>query len=283
MTLFLDFRTAEVGGAVWGPQLLEGDGAAQPLALRVVPDTAARRLLAGRSLVFATHGFNVRRSQGARALGALDQFLQLPPPYLMIGMLWPGDSWLPVVDYPFEGEVAMDCGARLARYCGDLAAGAESFSFVSHSLGARLVLEAVARLGRKARSVCLTAAAINRDCLTAEYTRAARNAERIAVLASHEDWVLKVAFTVGDPLAWLLRSDHELFRLALGYDGPPPNNPAPVARPWQISDAENYGHGSYLPPSSGVAFPPASGAQWPEAARFMRRALLGEVQTWPII
>src|SRR5579863_7031136 len=100
-------------------------------------------------------------------------------------MLWPGDAWLPVVDYPFEGSVAIDCGRKLADFCNRWCTGAQSISFLSHSLGARLVLEAVAHLGRQARAVCLMAGAINRDCLTAEYARAAANAAAISVLASH--------------------------------------------------------------------------------------------------
>src|SRR5262249_51801514 len=136
----------------------------------------------GRNLLFATHGFNVSRPHGATSLGTLDRYLGLAPPNLFIGVLWPGDSWLPIVDYPFEGDVAIDCGRRLAAFCNERCAVAQSISFLSHSLGARLVLEATAHLARQAHSICLAAGAINRDCLTSEYSGAAGNAALISLL-----------------------------------------------------------------------------------------------------
>ena len=71
-------------------------------------------------------------------------------------MLWPGDSIIPIVDYPIEGNVAMQSGDFLAEFCNTSCASAQSFSFASHSLGARFVLQAVAKLNRKAQSVCLS-------------------------------------------------------------------------------------------------------------------------------
>src|SRR5262249_1877754 len=177
--------------------------------------------LAGKNALFATHGFNVTQSEGAASLGALDKYLNLTPPSLLVGVLWPGDSYIPIVDYPFEGDVAIDCGQRLAAFCNDCCPSAQTLSFVSHSLGARLILQAVGGLARKAQSVCLTAAAINRDCLNTEYAAAARNSQSISILSSREDYVLKIAFSVGDPFADLLHDDHTPFEMALGYAGPP--------------------------------------------------------------
>lgn len=281
MTYFLNFRTAGVGGATVDPYLLEGEGTAAPPALSVVDPTQLPWIFAGKNLLFAAHGFNVDYPSGACALGLLDEYLALPPPGLFIGLLWPGDSWLPIVDYPFEGDVAVDCGRRLAAFCNGYCAEAQSLSFASHSLGARFILEAVSHLGRTARSVCLTAAAINRDCLTTQYATAAGNAERISILASGEDSVLKIAFSVGDPFADLLRDDHTPFQAALGTHGPPQPLPDRVLYPWQIPDAADYGHHDYLPPSPAVALPPAPNAKWPNAADFVKRAFLGQSQVWP--
>jgi hypothetical protein len=281
MTYFLNFRVQGVGGAVIDPYLLEGDGTAVPPALSVVPWALVPSIVAGQNLLFATHGFNVSYQAGACSLGLLDEYLNLASPNLFIGMLWPGDAWLPIVDYPFEGDVAIDCGGRLARFCNNWCAGVQSLSFLSHSLGARLVLQAIAHLQRKAQSVCLTAAAINRDCLTAEYARAMDNSTVISILASHQDYVLKLAFTVGDPFADLLHDDHTPFQPALGAGGPPTPAPLPVRYPWQIPDASDYGHHDYLPPSPAVPLPPPLGAKWPLAAGFMKQAFLGLQQTWP--
>jgi hypothetical protein len=282
MTYFLDFRTRNVGGAVTDPRLFEGDGVAAPLTFTPVPEQRIPSVVVGKNLLFAVHGFNVSRIQGACSLGTLDTYLNLVSPSLFIGVLWPGDSWLPIVDYPFEGSVSLDCGSRLASFCNNQSSSARSLSFFSHSLGARLVLRAVAGLGRKAQSLCLTAGAINRDCLTSEYSVAADNSELIAGLASRNDDVLKCAFTVGDPFADLLHDDHTPFQAALGSAGPRlPTPQPPLCYPWQIPDARDYGHGDYLPPhpSSGLSPPP--GARWPLVADFMKRTFLGQQQNWP--
>ena len=280
MTHFLNFRVQSVGGAVVDPYLLEGDGTAVPPALSVVPWAQVPSIVGGKNLLFATHGFNVSYQAGAYSLGWLDRYFNLPSSNLVIGILWPGDSWLPIVDYPFEGNFALDCGRRLANFCDKWCLGAQSLSFLSHSLGARLVLEAVTHLDRPAQSVCLTAAAINRDCLTTEYSAAAANCALISVLASHEDWVLKFAFSVGDPFADLLHDDHTPFQAALGSAGPPPPIPQSVRYPWQIPNGEDYGHHDYLPPDP-TSLPPPDGTKWPRAADFMKRTFLCQPQTWP--
>jgi hypothetical protein len=281
MTYFLNFRVRDVGGPVVDPFLLEGDGTAVQPALSVVSWAQVLSIVAGKNLLLATHGFNVSYQEGACSLGLLDRYLNLTGPNLFIGVLWPGDAWLPIVDYPFEGGVALDCGGRLATFCNDQCARAQSLSFLSHSLGARLVLEAIAHLERKAQSVCLTAPAINRDCLTTNYSDAASNSTLVSILASHEDDVLKIAYSVGDPFADLLHDDHTPFQAALGFAGPPTPALEPIHYPWQIPDEDGYGHHDYLPPGKTIALPPAPGARWPKAADFMRRAFFGQSQTWP--
>jgi hypothetical protein len=278
MTLFLNFRTRTVGGAVnTNPQLYEGLGDRTQPGLTLIPPAQLRATFAGKSVLFGVHGFNVSQSDGAMSLGLLDHYVALTGSSLFVAVLWPGDSIIPVIDYPFEGNVAIDCGRRLAAFCNDFCSTAQAISFVSHSLGARLVLEAVSALNKKASTVCLTAAAVNRDCLTTEYATAAKNCEKISILASREDTVLKLAFPVGDPLSVLLHADHIPFQIALGSEGPPTPAPALVCSPWQISDAEqaggDYNHGDYLPPKSP--------GKWPRVADFVKRAFLGQPQVWP--
>src|SRR5581483_6449595 len=198
---------------------------------------------------------------------------------LFIGVLWPGDYWLPVVNYPFEGAVSMDCGRRLADFCDQRLAAAASLSFASHSLGARLVLEAVKHLGRRARALCLTAGAINNDCLATEYGDATDNATAVALLASRADHVLRLAFPLGDVVADLLHDDHTPFESALGYSGPRLPAPPPVAAPWQIPDIAGYDHGDYLP-TAGQATP-APDARCRAVAGFIARCFHGQPQPWP--
>ena len=229
MTLYLNFRSQGVGGAIVDPYLLEGNGTAAPPALKAVAwaDIAAK--VAGKDVLLGIHGFNVNYRSGANSFGLLDGSLGLVESEIFIGVLWPGDFWIPAVNYPFEGSDAMECGRRLADFCTRWLFEAQSLSFFSHSLGARLALEAVTHLDRRARMLCLTAAAINRDCLTAEYRSAAANADTIFLLSSHSDTVLRLAFPMGDPISNILHHDHAFFGAALGYEGPP--SPAGPWRP----------------------------------------------------
>ena len=48
-----------------------------------------------------------------------------------MGVLWPGDAWIPVVNYPFEGNDARNSGNNLADYCNTELGSALSLSFVS--------------------------------------------------------------------------------------------------------------------------------------------------------
>jgi len=164
VTNYVSFRAGPVGGAIIDPLLLTGTGGGlRPMTPQEVADAVT-----GRNLLFAVHGYNVNMATGISQLGQIGNRLALPPSASFFGVLWPGDHAVPVVSYPFEGGEAVQCGRRLARLCNLRFAPAASFSFVAHSLGARLVLEAVKGLDRKARAVCLAAAAVDRDALTSK-------------------------------------------------------------------------------------------------------------------
>lgn len=283
MSLFVNFRSHPHGGSVRDAQVLEGDGSARPIALVALTQAAVAARVADKDVVFGIHGFNVNLEEGATSLGQFEGQLGLGANDVYFGVLWPGDSWLPVVNYPFEGTVAMDCGGRLATLCKTALAAARSFAFVTHSLGARVGLECTRQLDRPARVLCLTAAAINRDSLTAQYQGATSNATTIALLASHGDMVLKFAFAIGDPISEALYDDHRAFQKALGYDGPPTPAPATVRSPWQIPDGGptgGYGHHDYLPPSDRVD-DVATGPRWVRVAAYAGQALRGEAGPWP--
>lgn len=284
MTFYLNFRADSVGGGVIDASPRQGKVNADqsaPIQLSWLELGAIRRLVRGRDVLFGVHGFNVNMDYGTRMMARLEPRLCLTTSDVFFGVLWPGNSWLPGVDYPFEGDFAIDSGNKLATFCNIWLAGARSISFLSHSLGARVVLQALTRLQRKARSVCLTAAAVNQGALAEEYAAAAGNALAISVLASHEDTVLKLAYPPGDAISNALHHDHPYFEPALGYDGPPPPPPQ-VSPPWQISDSENYDHGDYHPP--GDPGPPPAGLtppKWLVVADYMFRAYRGLPQSWP--
>lgn len=282
MTRFLTLRTHDVGGAVQFPQAVDCDVAAAPLSYRPVADADIRRWVAGRDLVLAIHGFNVSRPSGAGSLGALEAYLALPANYRFFGVLWPGDFWLPVVNYPWEAGQAVTAGRKIATYANDVFAGAASISFISHSLGARVLLEAVKNLDREAAQLCITAGAIDDNCLNAEYLKARENAARSSVLSSLADRVLQLAYPAGGAVAdILLGAGDSPWDAALGRTGPkPPFRPPVFEEP--IPPALGYDHGDYLPPSDiAAAIPPSPGAKWPTAADYMKRAVTGLPNLWP--
>ena len=243
MTLFIDLRATQIGGIGAAEATLWDDGT-QPVS----SGDFARRTR-GLDLVLATHGFNVDRQRAVETLSAWSQLCKLPPTSLFVGVLWPGDSqFVPVIDYPIEGSEAVASGKVLARFVNEHAGGAASISLVSHSLGARMILEALEDLERDARRVILMAAAIEDDCLANEYQRAAAKAAELYVLASRSDAVLEFAFPGGNLIGEILMRGHPYCRTALGREGPS----KPVALDqrggiWQIPDDWDYGHGDYLP------------------------------------
>ena len=271
MTLFVNFRTSPVGGdIVEDPYVLDGDGLQDPVQLRTVGWTIPPARVAGRHVVFATHGFNVSYRAGVHVLAQLEQTLALGDAFLFVGVLWPGDYWIPVINYPAEASDAVRCGQLLAGLVNRTLSGASAVSFVSHSLGGRLIFEAVAHLDAPADQVCVLAAAVDDNCLsTRQYSIVRANARRVSVLASTEDLVLRLAYPLGDFAADVaFDGDDSPWRGALGYRGPRPSRVDRVeAR--QIDPANHIGHLEYLPSAGGLV------------EGYVREVLHGLPPTWP--
>lgn len=257
MTTFIDLRATPSGGFV-----------ATTLALLLQDGTTALTVgqfesqIAGKDLVLATHGFNVSGPSGLKSLSAWDGLCGLPNPYEYVGVLWPGDSSiLPVLDYPVEGSVALDSGRLLAQFLNDHATGAASISLVSHSLGARTMLETVNNMNRPVAALILMAGAIEDDCLTGEYADAIQKVGQVRVVASRKDWVLELAFPIGNPIGEVVMSGHPYFRRALGRQGPSSLVGLDSrCRTWQIPDGWGYVHSDYLPGDAVAArMPPPLG------------------------
>jgi len=244
VTLFIDLRATPNGGIVAAEATVWDDGT------RPVPATEFAERVRGLDVLLATHGFNVDRQQGIDALSKWGGLCQLPPSSLFVGVLWPGDSqFFLVIDYPFEGTEAITSGKLLADFLNENAANAASLSFVSHSLGARTVLEAITGLNIAAvRRLIIMAGAIEDDCLVNEYQDAAAKAAEIFVLSSRSDAVLEFAFPVGNLVGEIVMRGHPYDKPALGRDGP--SQPIPLSQrggAWQIPDPWDYGHLDYLP------------------------------------
>jgi esterase/lipase superfamily enzyme len=271
--LFLNFRTDGVGGDIVSePYILEGDGQVDPVALQTLGWTIPRERIAGRTVVFAAHGFNVSYAAGVHTLAQLESDLRLGPRFVFVGVLWPGDYWIPVVNYPAEAGDAVRCGRLLATFVNKRLGAAGAVSFLSHSLGGRLVLEAVKNVERPVKEVCVTAAAVDDDCLAGpQYADVRAKAERVSVLASKADLVLRLAYPGGDFISDVLLHDPDSpWRGALGYEGPQPDGLERVAHA-QIPKAEGYNHGDYF----------STTARATRSWTFMREALLDLPHDWP--
>jgi hypothetical protein len=263
MALFLDLRAMPTGGFV-ADEVRVLDAEHRILS----PDVFARQVQ-GHDLLLATHGFNVSGEHGMQALGGWEGLCGLPNPYTYVGVLWPGDSrFLPVVDYPIEGTVALYSGRLLARFLNGYATRAATVSFSSHSLGARVLLETVLNLDRRVHTALLMAGAIEADCLTREYAQASAKIDRILVLASESDLVLQFAFPVGNLLGEIVMEGHPYASRALGRDGPETTiGLVGECRSWQIPKGWKFGHGDYLPgkdAGSPFPFPPPQPVPGPD-------------------
>lgn len=255
MTIFLNLRSRPAGGEVADQvsarqvTIDPGTGTATDTELSL-SDLAAAVL--GKNVILATHGFNVNRLDGYRKLSNWNNLLQLDNTWLFVGIVWPGDSsWLGPLCYPGEGRHALACGDLLAPFVLTNFAGANSLSFVSHSLGARFFLQTITTLHKLApalpiRQIGLMAGAINHDCLTAEYASAAGSIGKIDILASVKDEVLAAAFPIGNIFEGIIDAHHPWFQSALGHKGP---KTIPIGKStggFQIPRNWNFGHGSYL-------------------------------------
>jgi Alpha/beta hydrolase of unknown function (DUF900) len=270
MTRFLDVRLSAVGG-----------GLAASVAISRATETGNYQSLCkaqllhdiqGRHVLIATHGFNVDRTAGIASLSNWERLLQLAPPSVFMGLLWPGDSiWLHGLDYPEEPRVADEAGRLLGPFLDANFGEAASISFASHSLGARVLLATVSKMSRPIRRAMIMAGAIDDDCLNAEFQTAAAKIGEISVLASHEDKVLSTAFPLGNFFGGVIAAGHPWWSAALGQGGPSSPRPSNFQAPFEIPDSWDFNHDDYLqldPPSPSIMVPtdvPPDGSSKPGA------------------
>jgi hypothetical protein len=270
MTRFLDVRLDPVGGVLAASVALhQGTGINNYVSLDLQQLLADIR---GCNVLIGTHGFHVNRADGIACLSNWEALLQLADPALFIGLLWPGDSiWAQGLDYPVEPRIANEAGQLVAPFIDANFAGAASISFVSHSLGARVVLQTVANLSLPVRRVVLMAGAIDDNCLVTEFQTAAAKIGTISVLASKKDAVLAALFPLGNLIGGIIAAGHPWWHAALGHAGPS-QRPANLQAPYEIPDGWDFGHHNYLqvdpPPMPAIVLPtdvPAQGSAIPAA------------------
>lgn len=246
-----------------------------------VPDLAVQREVAGKHVILAVHGFNVSRQNGVRSLAGLERALALRPDETFFGVLWPGDWWIPVINYPSEAKDAVRSGRQLATYIDANMAAAAAVSIVSHSLGGHLLLETAKTVRRPLNELCVTAGAVDNNCLSLEYVAAKSASRRISVLSSRGDRTLRLAYPLGDfgsDVFW--GDDDSPWRGALGLKGPHPVEAPPKVEHQPIPHEPRkaaYDHGHYFPPGG---FGAAQTGKWTRAAAFIRRCLDGAPRSW---
>jgi hypothetical protein len=284
VTHFINLRAGPYG-AVCSPYVLTGDALVNPSTLVSVNWDGVPFLVKGKNVLLVAHGFNVDYEGGSRSLQRLEAALNIDPSReAFFGVLWPGDWAIPAINYPAEDRIASHAGALLGDFCNRWLASAASISFASHSLGARVILEAIQASNRRIKLACITAGAVNSAALSEEYEKAAANCDAIRTLSSLEDLVLGLAFPPGDAFADLLDPDHPPFEPAMGRGGPTGAYPSSV-KPSEIPDSPPYDHGNYLP--SGAAIDPgpaaAGAADWRNAAQFIASTFRGRTPAWPTV
>jgi hypothetical protein len=214
----ISVRVRAVGGGVAGSVTPAPSG----------PD----RLQGKRHVVLFVHGFNNTEAAARESYQRAFSNVLDPVGYFF----WPGDirAWVAIsaLSYPWQIKHALTSAQRLADYLTGLL-GPErtpaAVTFICHSLGARLVLEAVrlaladGRRWPEVRLLCLMAAAVPLDLVEAGQAleAAARHARSLAIFYSRADQVLHLAFPPGEEAAypWI---EHKLYHRALGRFGPPP-------------------------------------------------------------
>ena len=282
MTHFVNLRAGPYG-SVCSPYVLTGDALADPPALTSILTEGTPFLVKGKHVLLVSHGFNVDYPSGAKSLQRLETAMGIDPDTeAYFGVLWPGDWCIPAINYPAEDAIASHAGALLGEFCNRWLASAASVSFASHSLGARVILEAIQTCGRRVRMACITAGAVNSAALSEEYAKAAANCDEIRTLSSLKDLVLEFAFPAGDFFADLLDPDHPPFEPALGRGGPTGPCP-PTIKPSEIPDTPPSDHGDYLPSGAQAppAGPPPGGPDWCNPAAFIAAAFRRQHPTWP--
>jgi hypothetical protein len=269
MTYFIDLRADSNGGnpvATVGDIVVRSDAQPYPNPAASL-EPALLQEIEGRDVLLGTHGFHVNRDDGISNLGNWSQWLHLGDAGVFVGVLWPGDSkWIPYLDYPVEGNEAIRSGQLLAAYLGAKFGAANSLSFASHSLGARVILETIRNLpgSVQVKAAAIMAGAIDDNCLNNEYKDAAARVGKITVLYSSYDDVLKWAFPVGNPLSGILTRGDPYWHGALGRFGPnPPDQPANVWKNPVLPDSWEFGHGSYINYSQPTPGQPNSPAFYP--------------------
>ncbi len=241
MDWFLDLRAWGRGGPVGTLKVSDGTKFYQDV-------NSLLNDIRGRDVFLMAHGYHVDRKDGIQSLTQWKSKLEIDARPVFIGVLWPGDCVLPIfIDYVWEGSEAEKSGTMLGEFVRDNFGFAASWTFASHSLGARVVLQAIQTLADsdRVRNLILLAAAIEDDTLLHEFNDAAKKVDRMSIVYSFEDHVLQLAYPAGNLIGGLIERGDPNVKAALGRLGPssPMANIVPNLR---LPSFWKYGHTDYM-------------------------------------
>jgi pimeloyl-ACP methyl ester carboxylesterase len=204
-----------------------------------------------RHVVLFVHGFNNAEEAARTSYGGVFTTVLADVGYFY----WPGDTRagfiLSAPTYPLQITSALDSARRLADYLkGVVGPGGSpsAVSFVGHSLGCRLILEAM-RLALndglswpEVRVTALMAAAVPVDLVEEgqPLDAAARSARTLALFYSRADQVLNLSFPPGQAAAFAFGIEKAAYGVAVGRFG------QPVGLPAERVDT-GLGHSEYWP------------------------------------
>jgi esterase/lipase superfamily enzyme len=204
-----------------------------------------------RHLVLFVHGFNNSFDQAQGSYNAVFTGVLADA----VHFFWPGDTrsnaLVDAASYPVQITSARDSAVRLVAFLSQLRGPDNTpaeVSFVCHSLGSRLVLEALREVVATGvtfpavRVVALMAAAVPVDLLQpgAVLEAAARHARTLAVYYSMKDRVLQFAFPAGQAAAAAANIEAAAYTRAVGRFGEPAGLTPNLS-------LRTLGHGQYWP------------------------------------
>ena len=275
MTLFVNMRRAAVGGGF--PTEAFVINGTSPSGLTSLPWAEAHKAIKGRRLLIHVHGFNVSLQSGVEAAVLMERQLAPAADELFLAVLWPGDFRVAVINYTWEYRDAIKAGRLLARFIDERCAEAEDVSLGSHSLGGRVVLEALATTTRRIRHMCIAAPAVDADSLGKAYAPALARVGRLTVLSSVSDRVLRWAYPLGDFFSDIFGDKDSPTGGALGFGGPKPKASPPIEA-FAVPKADGYDHGDYFP---GPPIPPGGpDPKWVRSMTYWSQAMRGKAATW---
>ncbi|MBI4525521.1 MAG: alpha/beta hydrolase [Deltaproteobacteria bacterium] len=208
--------------------------------------------------VVLVHGFNNHYGEAGNAYYGFrgEQYKRAAPGLLeprlekiLADLFWPGDAawwgWLDYADflvYPAAVGTAHEAGEPLARHLKSMP-NLRVVHFIGHSLGCRVVLEAIEQIrqdgGPVVGKVCLMAAAVPLEMVKTGgvLAGAIEHCAEVRVFHSDDDWVLRDTFPPGQTLAG---GDEGTLPQALGLNGA-----VGVAGRVESFDVTDARHGDY--------------------------------------